>query len=999
MPKPQAPKQNRDPKFLSPKPLKHELVRQSLLENLETSEEQLIALTAPSGYGKTTILSQHARSTQRLVAWLSIATEDGNTDSLAESIHQALLNATQTTKAFKKPVKPHRGTSPTSNARALAASLNDLDGNLDLILDGVERLEPETGPWLEAFLDALGEGHRVLTSSYVDPPVRLSRRLTAGKARQLQESDLAFSGSETRMYMQQFQSEANTSDQSDGKSNGKSNDDAEQWPVILALSVQHGSAQRIETFFKDILKQLPTAIRETLHEAAVLETWDEQHAEHLGLNLPNGWINTVIQTGLPVTILGQRQVRPHQRLTHHLEQQLRLNPERHRTLHHTAGSLAEAQKHFVQALEHYRAANSEVDGWRVMEILIGAYEARWEYAAIRRTLSDVPEEAMPTRIRSIYGQSLFETGDAARGEAILRDIHAHGHRDSNLAFRLAIVLRWRGRHSDMLTFAQEAIDLASNERERMKGQYIRAAAQLELGEASQALEDTLEFLNWADAQGNLRWMGSAYTQLENIYYELQDPIKSEWAIRQSIEVFEAYGAPAFLLVPLHNLADFNRTADRLEEALSTIDYAIEIGQREDHVMLSRLYLMRGFINRQRTEFQTVIADCTLSIQRGTQSGHRALIARAKLLLADTHHSLGQFEIAEKLIAEVRANQEVLGDAQLEMEFQEGLCQLWAGNTSQADSHFATVEREEHEPVDHLRARLYRAEVARQTGTLIREHAEGISQHLKAEGSPRMLLVDAQVLASLYAEFTNQHWWSYDFAAQNAPAQHTLASMPDTTQSLTLEVITFGQLNANIAGSAVRFPVARAGELIAYLALNGPSTRDQLINALWDGSNRRAHAEYFKVVVRRARAALSEHPQVTFNPLPLEDDRYRLNEAFQINIDVHELETALTTNEPATLERALQTYKGPFLPNVESEWAEILRHRYAEDAIVSAMTLGQHHEQPRLFEALKAYQWAFDRDPLHPKTYEALIRVAQTLGDQATINRATRTYQRATAELE
>jgi LuxR family transcriptional regulator, maltose regulon positive regulatory protein len=865
-------------------------------------------------------------------------------------------------------------------------SLNDLNGNLDLILDGVERLEPETGPWIEAFLDALGEGHRVLTSSYVDPPVRLSRRLTAGKARQLRESDLAFSGSETQTYTQQFQSDANALN--------TSNDDAEQWPAVLALSVQHGSAQRIEAFFEDILEQLPAQIRETLHEAAVLETWDEQHAQQLGLNLPTGWINTVIQAGLPVTILGQGQVRPHQRLIHHLEQQLRLNPERHRMLHHRAGTLAEAQHRQVQALEHYRAANAEADAWRVTETLVQGYEARWEYGAIRRTLSEVPEATMPIRMRSVYGQSLFETGDAARGEAILREIHAQGHRDSNLAFRLAIVLRWRGRHSDMLTFAQEAIDLASNERERMKGQYIRAAAQLELGEAKQALEDTLEFLNWADAQGELRWMGSAYTQLENIYYELQDPIKSEWAMRQSIEVFEAYGAPAFLLVPLHNLADFYRMANRLEEALSTIHDAIEIGLREEHVMLTRLYLMRGFVNRQRGEFRTVIEDCALSIQRGTQSGHRALIARAKLLLADTHHSLGQLEAAAKLIAEVQANQEVLGDAQLEMEFQEGLYQLWAGNTSQADTHLVTVEREEHEPVDHLRARLYRAEVARQTGTLTKEHAEGITQHLKTEGNPGMLIVDAQALASLYAEFTKQNCWPHNFAAQHIPEY-----IPDTTQPLTLEVITFGQLSASIAGSIVHFPVARAGELIVFLAVNGPSTREQLIDALWDGSNRRAHAEYFKVVVRRARAALSEHPQVTFNPLPLENDRYRLSNRFQINLDVRELETALTTNEPDKLERALAAYKGPFLPNIEREWAEILRHRYAEDAIVSAMTLGQHHEQPRLLEALKAYQWAFDQDPLHPKTYEALIRVSQMLGDQTTINRANRTYQRAAAELE
>ena len=79
-------------------------------------------------------------------------------------------------------------------------------------------------------------------------------------------------------------------------------------------------------------------------------------------------------------------------------------------------------------------------------------------------------------------------------------------------------------------------------------------------------------------------------------------------------------------------------------------------------------------------------------------------------------------------------------------------------------------------------------------------------------------------------------------------------------------------------------------------------------------------------------------------------------------------------------------------------AKTLR-RTLSATIVSALTLGQHHEQPRLLEALKAYQWAFDQDPLHPKTYEALIRVAQSLGDQATIKRANRTYQRAAADLE
>lgn len=72
----------------------------------------------------------------------------------------------------------------------------------------------------------------------------------------------------------------------------------------------------------------------------------------------------------------------------------------------------------------------------------------------------------------------------------------------------------------------------------------------------------------------------------------------------------------------------------------------------------------------------------------------------------------------------------------------------------------------------------------------------------------------------------------------------------------LEIQTLGGLEVRLDAKPVRFPFAKCGELLVWLALHGPATRDQICDVLWNGYVTQSNLEYFRVIVRRIRAALA-----------------------------------------------------------------------------------------------------------------------------------------------
>jgi LuxR family transcriptional regulator, maltose regulon positive regulatory protein len=73
-----------------PKALRNELERAALLERLHGSEAGLICLIAPSGFGKTTLLAQHARSSGERTVWISLTEDDCDAVALAQAMRDAI---------------------------------------------------------------------------------------------------------------------------------------------------------------------------------------------------------------------------------------------------------------------------------------------------------------------------------------------------------------------------------------------------------------------------------------------------------------------------------------------------------------------------------------------------------------------------------------------------------------------------------------------------------------------------------------------------------------------------------------------------------------------------------------------------------------------------------------------------------------------------------------------------------------------------------------------
>ena len=132
---------------LDPPPQPSGAVRRvGLLNRLRASSEApVVAVVAPAGYGKSTLLSQWAEETPHRVAWLSLEHEDNDPAMLLASI-AAALDRRQSNNADGSGVRVPSGASKAmSVARRVAAMLSSIVDPVVLLLDHTERLdEPQS---------------------------------------------------------------------------------------------------------------------------------------------------------------------------------------------------------------------------------------------------------------------------------------------------------------------------------------------------------------------------------------------------------------------------------------------------------------------------------------------------------------------------------------------------------------------------------------------------------------------------------------------------------------------------------------------------------------------------------------------------------------------------------------------------------------------------------------------------------------------------------------
>lgn len=191
-------------------PLKPEhLVRSKLIERLQhTRGGELVLISAPAGYGKTTLVSQWLHAHSQSFSWLIV----DKSHSIVEVFWRNIIGALQT-------LIPNIGQQSLQYLhdedieQAVVALLNDLD-RLDisqesdhaytLVMDDFHKADSaDNCASLNIFLDHLPPSLRVVMTVRQNPTLALARRRASGQLVEIQQQDLAFNADECFEFLQQ----------------------------------------------------------------------------------------------------------------------------------------------------------------------------------------------------------------------------------------------------------------------------------------------------------------------------------------------------------------------------------------------------------------------------------------------------------------------------------------------------------------------------------------------------------------------------------------------------------------------------------------------------------------------------------------------------------------------------------------------------------------------------------------------------------------------------
>lgn len=969
-----------------PRSLRGELARPELLARLEAARDlPLVLLIAPSGFGKTTLLAQYVRAQVtgggRQVAWLSLGEDEADPATLADSLTDALAAAV-----------PHlglrhslqaRGEGPGRRARALARDLAEAEDSLCVVLDETERLGPEAGDWLERLLGLLPEGHQLLMAGF-EVPLRTARLQAGNRALVLGPAELAFGPQETEAYLRlRGQALAGPGAAADWHRR------VEGWPAGLALlaSGAGGSGTQPGDLVREVLDRLPPELRAGLAEASVLELWSEAAAARLALPLPPGWLGEVRRAGLPLAGLGGGTFRPHRLLVEALEEELRARPGRHAELHARLARQAEAEGDPLEAVRRYRLAGQEAQALRLAATLVPRFETRGDHHLIRRVLEPAP--ALPPALRRSLASALLGTGEAARGEAILRELRAQGEADAPALAALAQVLARQGQFQAALDLAAEAQALSPGEA-RATLLHVRTTAHWGLGHFDEMRELGLRAVEEAERTGDLPLLGTALFVLASAHTNLGRPREAVPVLERGITVFDGLDTPLRALAMRNDLANAYVMQNRTGEAERLLARALRDAEECGSTLQPILLGSRGDLALWRGDVEGAARDYRRAVDLAAEFGLRLTARTNWIRLIEAGRRLGDPALAAEARSRAADGIEAAsGQTRASLAFQEALDALTAGDEAAARAGFEAARAAE--TLYAVRAAAYRAELDRRAGHLTRETVADLLARLDGLGSDAALHLDQAALAPLYAECAARGWWPERLAPFAGEALRVRPSSPPRRPRL--EVRALGPLEVRLEGQAIRLPFARCGELLVWLMLHGPATRDEIVTALWDGSREARHAEYFRVAVRRLRAALTAGGELDFNPLPFEQGRYRLSEELDAWLDAAQLAAAPRTQESGALAAALDLYGGEFLAGCGSGWVQDTRTRCLDLALETALALGRLHEPDRPRKALAAYLRATELDPLDEDAHGAVVRVYRALGDEAAALRAERQRQR------
>lgn len=195
-------------RFYLPPIRKNSVVRRRLIDRLDaTSGGELILVSAPPGYGKTTLLSQWLHESPHIFGWVVLDFSQSTPSKFWSSIVNAISAAQP---GIGEQAKQLLREDNIDLSSVIISLLNDLDSlstlnsasPLTLVLDDFHKIDhKETLKSFNLFLDHLPSAIRIAITSRQQPPLNLSRRRANHQLKELNHHDLTLDEREGEAFL------------------------------------------------------------------------------------------------------------------------------------------------------------------------------------------------------------------------------------------------------------------------------------------------------------------------------------------------------------------------------------------------------------------------------------------------------------------------------------------------------------------------------------------------------------------------------------------------------------------------------------------------------------------------------------------------------------------------------------------------------------------------------------------------------------------------------
>jgi ATP/maltotriose-dependent transcriptional regulator MalT len=583
--------------------------RPRLTERLQEGlDHDLVLVSAPAGFGKTTLLSEWARQDRPGVRTCWVSLDEGDSDPVL--FWQYVILALQRCRPGlgEKVLASLRSPQPPSARSLLVVLMNDLVGlseDLVLVLDDFQFVSsPDVHDGISYLLNHLPPRVHLLMATRADPSLPLARLRGRGQMLEIGADDLRFTAEEAAELLRELRGARLPSDQVEALT-----ERTEGWAVGLRMAAQSmGRQQDVSGFVRsfagsqhyvmdylieEVLQQQTDDVQEFLLKTSVLEKLTGPLCDTVTGRADGRELLPALERA-NLLLVPLDESRQWFRYEHLFSDLLRhrlatvVGEEGVAELHRRAsrwfkdnGLLHESIDHAVAARDWEAAANLLVE-------VADTYGERGEWVTLRAWLQTLPEDILRAT-GTLYGSCVFAlilTGRLDEAEAMLdRDELTVGEDQGERARITAcrsVIESHRGNIVRSAELAQKALPLLPPSEAAMRG-----VLSVNLGMAY--------------------WGPGRFEQAEELLWQ---------GYREGMET----GSSSVAVGALEWLADISRCRGTLSRSVELHQQALELAQGSPASAGVHLGLAGALY--ERNELEAAMAHCTIGLDLNRLGGHR-----------------------------------------------------------------------------------------------------------------------------------------------------------------------------------------------------------------------------------------------------------------------------------------------------------------------------------------------------------------------------------------